>query len=119
MIEELNLGPAHLVTSSFGGCVALALAVARPELVRSLVLAEPPLMPWLEHIPGAAPLAQAFYADAWRPAKFAFREGDSEQGVRFFLDGVIGQGAVRPLVGSRPAHAPGQRRRDAGRDPLA
>ena len=57
LIETLNLGPAHLVTSSFGGCVALALAVARPELVRSLVLAEPPLMPWLEHIPGGAPLA--------------------------------------------------------------
>ena len=97
LIEELNLGPAHLVTSSFGGCVALALAVARPELVRSLVLAEPPLMPWLEHIPGGAPLAQAFYADAWRPAQFAFREGDSEQGVRFFLDGVIGQGAFDRL----------------------
>jgi non-heme chloroperoxidase len=93
LINALNLGPAHLVTSSFGGCVALALAVTRPELVRSLVLAEPPLMPWLERIPGGAPLAAAFYADAWRPAQLAFREGDPEQGVRFFLDGVIGQGA--------------------------
>ena len=86
LIDALNLGPVHLVTSSFGGCVALALAVARPELVRSLVLAEPPLMPWLEHIPGGAPLAQAFYADAWLPAQRAFREGDSERGVRLFLD---------------------------------
>ena len=58
LIEKLNLAPAHLVTSSFGGCVALALAVARPELVRSLVLAEPPLMPWLERIPGGVPLAR-------------------------------------------------------------
>jgi len=91
LIEKLNLGPAHLVTSSFGGCVALALSVARPELVRSLVLFEPPLMPWLEHIPGGAPLAQAFYADAWLPAQRAFREGDSARGVRLFLDGVIGR----------------------------
>ena len=92
LIEKLDLAPAHLVTSSFGGCVALALAVARPELVRSLVLAEPPLMPWLEHIPGGAPLAAAFYADAWRPAQLAFADGDPEQGVRLFLDGVVGRG---------------------------
>ena len=97
LIEKLDLGPAHLVTSSFGGCVALALAVARPELVRSLVLAEPPLMPWLEHIPGGAPLAEAFYADAWLPAQRAFREGDSERGVRLFLDGVIGRGPSTSL----------------------
>lgn len=92
LIEKLDLGPAHLVTSSFGGCVALTLTVARPELVRSLVLAEPPLMPWLEHVPGGTPLARAFYTDAWLPAQRAFREGDSERGVRLFLDGVIGRG---------------------------
>jgi pimeloyl-ACP methyl ester carboxylesterase len=57
LIEALNLGPAHLVTSSFGGCVALQMAVRRSELVRSLVLAEPPLMPLLAHIPGGAPRA--------------------------------------------------------------
>jgi pimeloyl-ACP methyl ester carboxylesterase len=93
LIGELGLAPAHLVTSSFGGCVALQLAAARPELVRSLVLAEPPLMPWLERIPGGAPLAAAFLADAWEPAQRAFREGHFEQGVRSFLDGVVGRGA--------------------------
>jgi non-heme chloroperoxidase len=97
LIEALDLAPAHLVCSSFGGCVALQMAVQRPELVRSLVLAEPPLMPWLEHISGGAPLAAAFYAEAWEPAKWAFREGDSEQGIRFFLDGVIGRGPSTPL----------------------
>jgi pimeloyl-ACP methyl ester carboxylesterase len=97
LIEKLDLGPAHIVTASFGGCVALALAVARPELVRSLVLAEPPLMPWLEHIPGGAPLAATFYADAWRPAQLAFEEGDPEQGIRLFLDGVVGRGAFGRL----------------------
>jgi non-heme chloroperoxidase len=97
LIEALNLGPAHLVASSFGGCVALALAVARQDLVRSLVLAEPPLMPWLEQIPGGAPLAAAFYADAWRPAQLAFKDGDPEQGIRLFLDGVVGRGPSTPL----------------------
>ena len=106
LIEALSLGPAHLVCSSFGGCVALALAVRRPELVRSLVLAEPPLMPWLEHIPGGAPLAAAFYADAWEPAQRAFREGDPEQGIRLFLDGVVGRG---PSTSLRQAHSTGFR----------
>jgi non-heme chloroperoxidase len=97
LIEKLNLDPAHLVTSSFGGCVALALAVARPELVRSLVLAEPPLMPWLEHIPGGAPLAADFLTQAWEPARRAFGDGNAEQGVRLFLDGVVGRGAFDRL----------------------
>jgi len=100
LIEKLNLGPAHLVASSFGGCVALALSVARPELVRSLVLAEPPLMPWLEHISGGAPLAAAFSEDAWRPAQLAFQAGDPERGIRLFLDGVVGRGAFDRLSAS-------------------
>jgi len=97
LIEKLDLGPVHLVTSSFGGCVALAMAVRRPELVRSLVLAEPPLMPWLAYIPGGAALAAAFMTDAWEPAQRAFRKGDFEQGIRLFLDGVVGRGAFDRL----------------------
>jgi non-heme chloroperoxidase len=97
LIEKLDLGPAHLVTSSFGGCVALAMAARRPELVRSLVLAEPPLMPWLAHIPGGEALAAAFLTDAWEPAQRAFRKGDFEQGMRLFLDGVVGRGAFDRL----------------------
>lgn len=92
LIEALDLAPAHLVCSSFGGCVALMLAVARPELVRSLALAEPPLIPWLPDLPGGAPLAAAFLAGAWEPARRAFQQGDLEQGVRFFHAAVMGSG---------------------------
>ncbi len=97
LIEKLGLAPAHLVTSSFGGCVALQMAATHPELVRSLVLAEPPLMPWLERIPGGAAPAAAFLADTWETAQRAFREGDLELGVRSFLDGVVGRGAFDRL----------------------
>jgi pimeloyl-ACP methyl ester carboxylesterase len=108
LIETLDLEPAHLVTSSFGGCVALQMAVARPELVRSVVLAEPPLMPWLVHIPGGAALAAAFMADAWKPAQRAFRDGDGEQGIRFFLHGVVGRTDVGPGAFDRLS-SPGRR----------
>lgn len=97
LIEQLGLGPAHLACSSFGGCVALMMAVQRPELVRSLVLAEPPLMPWLAHIPGAGPLAADFLAQAWEPAQRAFLRDDLEQGVRFFHAAVAGRGAFDRL----------------------
>jgi len=42
LIEDLDLAPATVVGWSMGGVIALGLAVARPELVDALVLAEPP-----------------------------------------------------------------------------
>jgi pimeloyl-ACP methyl ester carboxylesterase len=38
VIENLGHGPAHVVGSSLGGSMAMALAESRPELVRSLVV---------------------------------------------------------------------------------
>jgi len=38
LIEELGLGPVHLVGWSDGGCAGIGLALERPELLRSLVL---------------------------------------------------------------------------------
>ena len=93
LILKLHLAPAHLVTSSFGGCVVLQMAMQRPDLVRSMVLAEPPLIPWLLHIPGGAPLAADFLTDAWEPAQQAFRQHDFEQGVRLFHGSVMGHDA--------------------------
>ena len=40
-IERLGVGPVHVVGHSRGGCVAFHLAVRYPELVKSLVLADP------------------------------------------------------------------------------
>lgn len=43
-VAELVGGGAHLVGHSFGGCVALAAAVKRPAVVRSLTLIEPGML---------------------------------------------------------------------------
>jgi non-heme chloroperoxidase len=67
------------------------MAARRPELVRSLVLGEPPLTPWLVQAPGGGPLAEAFDRDAWVPAGRAFEAGDLRSGCRLFLDGVMGR----------------------------
>jgi pimeloyl-ACP methyl ester carboxylesterase len=42
---KLGLGPVHLVGHSWGAFVCLWLSIRRPDLVRSLVLAEPPFLP--------------------------------------------------------------------------
>ena len=44
LIETLGLAPAHLVANSYGASIALGLAARRPELVRSVVAHEPPLL---------------------------------------------------------------------------
>src|SRR5687767_3969241 len=57
--EQLAFAPAHVVASSFGGIIALRLAVTRPDLVRSLALHEPPLFSLVAGDPAAAgPLAE-------------------------------------------------------------
>jgi pimeloyl-ACP methyl ester carboxylesterase len=45
LTERLDLAPVHLVGHSWGAFVCLWLGIRRPDLVRSLVLAEPPFLP--------------------------------------------------------------------------
>ena len=44
LIKQLGLAPAHVVGYSYGAYAALFLALGHPELVRSLVLSEPPVL---------------------------------------------------------------------------
>lgn len=93
LIEALALSPVHLVGSSYGAMTALTLAVERPALVRSLVLGEPPILPWLAGQSEGATLAETFLTTAFAPARDAFARGEPETGVRTFINGVIGPGA--------------------------
>ena len=77
LIKKLDLAPAHLVGASYGAYVALLLAVKHPELVRSLVLAEPPVLRWLPKIDGGKPLFTEFMRVVWEPATRGFRKGDT------------------------------------------
>lgn len=91
LIEALALAPAHVVGASYGAFVALLLAAARPDLVRSLVLGEPPV-PTL-----FGPEAVAAAGAQVEPARQAFARGDAAGAVRAFLDTVVGPGAFDRL----------------------
>jgi non-heme chloroperoxidase len=77
LITALGLGSVHLVGHSYGAFAALLVAVERPDLVRSLVLAEPPLMRWLPLLPDGDGIWEAFEASTWRRLGAAFEESDA------------------------------------------
>jgi len=49
IVKRLDLGPAHLIGHSYGALTAVYMAYQHSELVRTLVLGEPPVMSLLEN----------------------------------------------------------------------
>lgn len=86
LVLELDLAPAHIVGNSFGASIVLGLAARRPELFRSLVVHEPPLMAIVED-PQVLPLMAEFEAkDAAVVARV--KAGDLPGGARQFVEDV-------------------------------
>ncbi len=77
VLEHLGIARAHVVGHSYGGCVALQLALDAPEMVHSLALVEAALL--------VGPKEQA-YRDALERNVSAFDPGDAEA----FVDEFIG-----------------------------
>lgn len=92
LIEQVAGGPAHVVAASIGACAALFVAAERPELVRSLVVLEPPLLRWLLDIPGGRAVWSEFMTDVWDAAGRAFARNEPERGVAAFIDYFLGPG---------------------------
>jgi pimeloyl-ACP methyl ester carboxylesterase len=95
-LEEILVseGPASVVGSSYGGYVALLLALRRPELFRALILKEPPMLPLLQWSEEGRSEFDRFLQRTVFPAREAFRGGDMEGGVAQFVEGVTGQSGM-------------------------
>jgi non-heme chloroperoxidase len=91
LLPALGLVPAYVVGSGYGAYVALTLAREHPDLVRALVLEEPPALPFLLRSPAGDSLRRALIATSLDPARAAFAGGDSIAGLRLFVDGVTGR----------------------------
>lgn len=95
LIEALELGPAHLAGSSWGGSIVLWTAARWPDLVRSAIVHEPPLFDLLDedHEPELARLRTTLTSIAERLAG-----GDLDGGARRYADEVAyGPGAWTTL----------------------
>ena len=96
LAEVLQLGMFHLVCSSQGGVIGLKVAASRPDLVRSVVCHEPPLVSILSaDSPQRAELADRLSTDA---VLAKIDEGEHEEAARLFVDNVaFGPGSWEAL----------------------
>jgi pimeloyl-ACP methyl ester carboxylesterase len=81
LLGHLGIRRAHVAGHSTGAAIALQLAVDRSEIVRTLVLLEPPLV--------GVPSAAAFFEKVG-PALAAYGAGDREGAMAAFLSIVSG-----------------------------
>ncbi|MCL7454879.1 MAG: alpha/beta hydrolase [Anaerolineae bacterium] len=112
LLRSLDAAPAHLVGHSYGAFLCLLLAIRAPELVRSLVLAEPPaitlfvsnqpkpaeILRLLLTRPRTALAILRFGAQGVAPATAAIERGDAETALRAFGSAILGREAFAGLA---------------------
>lgn len=93
LIESLNLAPAHVVASSYGGIVTLRLAAKREDPFRSISCHEPPLFELLADDPDAGE-GRAEQIRTERAIGERIANGDHEGAAKQFVDELaFGPGA--------------------------
>jgi pimeloyl-ACP methyl ester carboxylesterase len=88
LMQHLSVPRAHVVGHSYGGVIALQLALDAPDMVHSLALLEPALF--------MVPSAPQFM-DAMAPVLQMYEAGDKMRAVDSFLQAVVGPEYRRAL----------------------
>ena len=119
LLRVIGAAPAHLVGHSWGALICLLAAIRHPEMVRSLVLQEPPvlslvvstppplreLLPLFVRRPRTALAILEFGAGTIAPAQRAFRRGDDDRALQAFAHGVLGKETYERLPAERKQQA--------------
>jgi pimeloyl-ACP methyl ester carboxylesterase len=114
-LREIDAAPAHLVGNSWGAFISLLTAVRHPDLVRTLVLEEPPVLSlFVSTPPRPAELLRLFAtrprtaiavlefgAGTIAPAQKAFRRGEDDEAMQTFGHGVLGKEPFERLPEAR------------------
>jgi pimeloyl-ACP methyl ester carboxylesterase len=87
LIEALGLAPAFVCGSSYGALVTLRLAATRSELVRGIVVHEPPGVALLFDDPALRPLAEAA-GQRLAPVRALLEAGEYPAAAERFVDSV-------------------------------
>jgi pimeloyl-ACP methyl ester carboxylesterase len=96
LMEELELGPAHVAGHSSSAMMALQLALDRPELVASLTLLDS------ARPAPATDVQAAFVREVAGPAIERHRAGDNEGAIDLWMQGVCGPEYRDPLERAIP-----------------
>jgi pimeloyl-ACP methyl ester carboxylesterase len=91
LIRKLDVAPAHLVGASYGAFTALYCLSKNPDLAKTMVLNEPPIMQFLARSPikEDAELLQRFITRVQDPNRNASREGDFRKATQVAIDGIM------------------------------
>lgn len=93
LIQHVFGGSAHVVGNSFGAAISLRLAIQRPELIRSLVLHEPPFFGLIENRGHVPPLVGVVRERMSAVARL-LEAGDMAAGAQLFVETIaFGPGA--------------------------
>lgn len=115
LIQSFDAVPAHLVGHSYGAFLCLLVAIKHPDLVRSMVLAEPPVLTlFVSNTPKPTELLKLMVTrpltalaiiklgiTGLAPAKKAARNGEMEKAMRLFGRSVLGPKFYKNLSESR------------------
>lgn len=119
LLPALDAAPAHLVGHSYGAFIALLLALQDPQLVRTLVLAEPPAITlFISNAPQPPELLKLMVtrprtgaaliklgALGLGPARAAAEQGDVEEMLRRSGTAILGRSAYAGLSDARKEQA--------------
>ena len=94
LIQGLKLKDLTVVGASYGAYTSLMLALRRPDTVKRLVLVEPPLLEWLQDIPGGPAVFADFQKRCFIPVGKALKEDQADAAIKIVLEFFVGPGAM-------------------------
>ena len=91
LIRKLDVAPAHLVGSSYGAFTALYCVSKNPDLAKTMVLNEPPIISFLARSPlkEDVELLQRFRTSVQSPTEDAFKRGDFKKAAQIFINRIM------------------------------
>ena len=104
LLRHLQIERAHIVGHSYGGVIALQLALDAPQVVHSLTLLEPTMVRFV-------PSGQEFGKQTMEPALERYRAGDRTAALDIFMRNVVAPNWKTALARTIPG-SPEQAERD-------
>jgi non-heme chloroperoxidase len=91
LIRKLDLAPAHLVGASYGAYITLYCVSKNPNLAKTMVLNEPPILSFLarSRIKEDVELLHEFRTRVQSPTEDAFKRGDFKKAAQVAIDGIM------------------------------
>jgi non-heme chloroperoxidase len=91
LIRKLDLAPAHLVGASYGAFITLYCASRNPKLAKTMVLNEPPILPFLARsfLKDDVEFYKRYRTHVLSPTEDAFKTGDFKKAAQIFINRVM------------------------------